>query len=100
MNSQHIKNGHQNRIREEIVAYLDEYFDESGAPRPANIGSYIQEQTTLVLERMYAEDEDPRPEDEDPDTVVGDYYRESIADYGTVFTDYNLDEEEDATMDM
>jgi len=91
MNSQQIKDGHQNRLREEIVAHVDDYFEESGAQRPANIESYIQEQTTQVLERMYAEDEDPRPEDEDPATVEGDYYRESIADYGTVYEDYDLD---------
>jgi len=92
--TQQIKDGHQNRLREEITGYLENYFEESGASRPTNIESYIQKQTTLVLERMYAEDVDPSPEDEDPNTVPGDYYRESIADYGTVYTDYNLDDME------
>lgn len=91
MNSQLIKDGHYNRLREEIVAHLDDYFEESGLPRPEDIERYIQDQTNTVLDRMYAEDEDPRPEDEDPETVVGDYYRESISDYGTVYTDYDLD---------
>lgn len=88
-----VKDGHQNRLREEIVAYLEEYFEESGLPKPDDLESYIQEQTATVLARMYAEDE-INPDEEDPETVPGDYYRESIADYGTVFTDYTLDDEE------
>ena len=94
MDSQLIRDGHYNRLREEIATYLDNYFDESGLPRPEDIERYIEDQTNTVLERMYAEDTDPYPEDEDPETVPGDYYRESIEEYGTVYTDYNLDDNE------
>ena len=39
---------------------------------------------------MYNED-DPHPDTEDPDLAEGDYYRESIAEYGTIYVDYPLE---------
>jgi hypothetical protein len=89
-----LKIGHTNRIIDEIVAYLDEYFDESGTQRPADIESYIQKQCDKVLNGLYGEND---PEDEhvstmDSDVVEGDYYREAIAEYSTVFADYTMDE--------
>jgi len=81
-----------NRIREEIVAYLE----ESGLPRPTNIEAYIHDQTNTVLAILYADKEMYlRPEEEDPETMEGDYYRESIADYGSVYGDFPPPEDDD-----
>lgn len=77
------REGHYRRLLEEIVEYLDEYFEESKQIRPMDIGRYIQEQIIMILDKICIEDEDP-------ETVEGDYYRESISEYGTVYTDYDL----------
>ena len=76
-------------VREEISSYLDEYFEETGLPAPLNIEAYIVEQTNLVLTKMYA-DLDSSPDEEDPETTEGDYYRQSIAEYGNVYSDYPI----------
>jgi hypothetical protein len=84
--AQRIDDGHRNRIREEITSYLDEYFRDSGYARPENIEAYIRTQTSIVLARLYSNYE----ENVDPETVTGDYYREAIAEYGTVYDEYPL----------
>jgi hypothetical protein len=86
-----IRDGHHNRLVAEIDAYLVEYDHEHSTEnyvRPTK--KYVQQQAKMVLERMYMDDEDD-PEQCDPATEEGDYYRESIEEYGTLYTDYPMD---------
>ncbi len=77
---------HSKRVREEIVSYLDEYFNESGIERPADLESYIEEQINIILGRIAEDSETVNPEN-----LEGDYYRDSINEYGTVYQRYSLD---------
>jgi hypothetical protein len=43
-------------LRDEIVSYLNEYFEESGVECPGNIESYIQEQLDNILNNDICED--------------------------------------------
>jgi len=73
--------GHRDRIREEIISYL--------GSRSANLANYVQAETETVLNGLYNDSEsDIHPDNLDPETEEGDYYRESIAEYGTVFEEY------------
>ena len=91
--SQEIKVGHQKRLREEIVAYLEEYFEESGKSKPEDLELYIQNQIENILFRMY-EDCSTIDEEDNPETLPGDYYR-GVISYGTVYSDYNWEEVEE-----
>lgn len=77
------KNGHRNRLWDEIATYvrcsyagLTEYVDE-----------FITEQTEVILKKMY-ENENDHPEDDDPEMTSGCYYRPFIAKYGSVYHDF------------
>jgi hypothetical protein len=88
------KKGHEMNIREEIISYLDEYFNESGKQRPSNIDAYISAQTAIVLDRLYNGVNlfEEHPNDIDPNNIVMDYYREAICEFGDVYTTYMLDD--------
>jgi hypothetical protein len=87
--------GHSNRLREEILAHIEEYFADRDQSIPTGMEDYVRTQTRHILERMYTdEDAESRPEDVNPDKVEGDYYREYIAEYGTIYSDYSIDDED------
>ena len=85
--------GHRDRLHEEIVAYLKEYMSEYDLPVPVLVETddYIRRQTLRILEQMYQEDADPHPDEVDPNLIEGDYYRESIAEFGTLYVDFPMD---------
>jgi ethanolamine utilization protein EutQ (cupin superfamily) len=102
-----IDNKHRKNIREEIIAHIEESFrtregeeeDEAKVERHvrakmnnSRITIYILEQTEAVFNGLLNE-EDPelRPDNMNPDTVERDYYRESIEEYATVYTDYPVE---------
>ena len=76
------KNGHRNRIWDEIASYFARCGHKS-----TDIESYINEQTNIVLERMYKEAHHD-PENENPEIALGCYYRMYIARYGLVYDDF------------
>jgi hypothetical protein len=76
--------GHAARLREEIISHMDEYYEMTGDITD----NYIQAQIELVLKGIYETDGEENPDTIDPETVEGDYYRESISEYGTVYKDY------------
>ena len=83
------------KIREEITSYISEYLEEYGNPNDINqpnMKEYIEKQVMDVVDKMYSGpiDDDTHPSNIDLMHVEGDYYRESIYEYGTVYDDYRL----------
>jgi hypothetical protein len=89
--------GHKNRLIEEIRSYVNAYFEDAGEQMPNDIGYYILDQSDMVLDGMVAEDgpAEDHVSVTDPASVEADYYRFAIAEYGTMFTDFPLDEDDE-----
>jgi len=83
--------GHITRLTEEIVAHLTEYLTSHNRPisdlNTSSMRSYINSQVMRIARGMCS-DEEFHPSKVDPQTVEGDYYRESIEEYGTLYNDY------------
>ena len=68
---------------------------ERDLPTPVGMEDYIRAQILRILEGMYHdEDVDFRPDEVNPEDVEGDYYREYISKYGTIYVKYPVDEDE------
>lgn len=84
---------HLQRLREEIVSYLSVYLSPEEIEGP-EIAGYIEDELRLIATGLCADpSSDDYPMDMDPDQTEGDYYRDSIAEYGTVYQRYSDDED-------
>jgi hypothetical protein len=84
------------RLVEEIKGYLE----NTGIPLPSNINTYIQDQAKMILEKMYKQDDEEfNPANVSPASAEGDYYRESIEEYGTVYYDYKERDDDESDDD-
>ena len=89
--------GHLTRLREEIVSCITEFLEENDQPlsrldSPTMV-KYINDQISRVFAGMcqVPSNDQFHPSNVDDRTVDADYYRESIAEFGTVYIDYRLD---------
>lgn len=91
------RDGHRTRLAEEIRSCIEEYTREyPDDKKDFDIKEYIVKQAEIVLNKMYEEYTDKdAPENNAPDSTDADYYRESINEYGTVYTDFDLDAADD-----
>jgi hypothetical protein len=85
------KEKHRDNIRNQIISFLNEYFEQTGAQKPKNIDQYILEQVAIVIIRLYNQHydfDDLDPRNVDPDIIETETYHDAIDEFGSVFTDY------------
>lgn len=85
----HRSSPHVDNIRNEILSYIEESLSQSGTEDLLDTIEIKNNQTKIVYTGMCSvgEDDEFHPNNVDPQTVEHDYYRESISEYGSVYTE-------------
>ena len=79
----------ENKYREEVESYINEYEYEEGTVVP-NKKNYITRQIDLVVRGILGESYDPEFDFNDLDSFPRDFFRDDIYKHGTMYNDYTF----------